>query len=193
MANVEFWWELVQTVLLVGFVFLLAGLTYNVASIRARIGPEARSTSLLKVGAAAPELRRDEARTKRPVVLAEIAGGGQVSVVAFLSPTCSACINDVPHLNALAETQPDVAFIAVIEVGDGFNFQADLSPAIRVVADTDRLLQAAFDVQLFPHISVVDFEGRLAAHAVSDVRGLEPLLRGLAGSVPANSRRLVVP
>ncbi len=177
MGSFYFWWEIGQTVLLITLVFLLIGLTYNLASIRVRLGPEARPSSRLQVGAAAPELRGREAGTHRPVVLNDISRGGRVSVAAFLSPTCGACINDVPKLNALAESHPDVAFIAVIEVGDGFDFEADLSSEIQVVVDTDRLLQVAFDVKIFPHVAVIDRAGKLAAQGDTELRDVASLLR----------------
>ncbi len=180
MGSFYFWWEIGQTVLLITLVFLLIGLTYNLTSIRVRLGPEARPSSLLQVGAAAPELRGREARSHRPVVLNDISRGGRVSVAAFLSPTCGACINEVPRLNSLAEEHPDVAFIAVIEAGDGFDFEADLVSEIHVVQDTDRLLQAAFDVKIFPHLAVIDRAGKLAAQGVAELRDLEPMLRTLS-------------
>ncbi len=177
MGSFYFWWEIGQTVLLTTLVFLLIGLTYNLASIRVRLGPEARPSSLLQVGAAAPELREREARSHRPVVLNDISRSRRVSVAAFLSPTCGACINDVPRLNALVESHSDVAFIAVIEAGDGFDFEADLVPEIQVVPDTDRLLQAAFDVKIFPHLAVIDRAGKHATQGVTELRELAPLLR----------------
>jgi len=175
------WWEIGQTVILLGLVFLLVGLTYTVASIRVRLGPETRPSSLLQAGAAAPQLRGSEARSGQAVVLEDLARSGRATVVAFLSPTCGACVNEVPKLNALADGNPGVAFIAVIEEGNGFDFQSDLSRSIHVIADSDRLLQAAFDVKMFPHLAVIDGSGTLAATAVerlSDVAAiLQPMLR----------------
>ncbi len=62
---------------------------------------------------------------------------------------------------------------------NGFDFQADLSPEIQVVEDTDRLLQAAFDVKIFPHVTVIDRTGKLAAQGVSELGDLAPLLMTL--------------
>lgn len=169
-------WEVGQSVAIVAIAFLLVGLTYNLSLIRSRLGPERKPTSLLGVGVPAPALRRADARTNATVDLEDLARQGRPAVVLFLSPTCSACIRHVPGLNALAERSSDVAFVAVVEDGAGFDFAADLSHALRLVVDTDRRLQAAFDVHMFPHVAVVDRDGRLAAQAVSEIEDIPHLL-----------------
>lgn len=184
--NLTLWVLLVLTVFVSAQAFFVMGLTRTIALIRLRLGPEARPAGLLQEGGTAPDLRRTDSRTNEPVRLDEILSGGRAAVVAFVSPTCSACVNHLPRLNALAEHHADVAFIAVVEEGNGFDFAADLSPAIKMVTDSGRLLQAAFDVRLFPHLAVIDGEGRLVAQGVSDAGELEPLLQTLRVSTAAH-------
>ena len=183
MSGLPIAWELVQSVLLVGSALLLAGLTYNLASILRRIGPESPPDSLLRLGAAAPELRSRDVRTGQPIVLAELSRAGCPALVAFLSPGCKTCVQEVSELNKLAAKDTDLGIIAVIADGTGFDFEAELSREVGVVTDPDNLLHAAFDVRMRPHLTVIDREGRLIGQGARELQELEPVL-ALLGRFP---------
>ncbi len=163
---------------------------------RSSARPLARALPFVEVGlGAGAEARRAPAaheigddRHGETVNLAERVDGVRFGVVVFLSPTCRACIDDAPILNALAERRRDARFVAVIEDADGFDFAADLSPTLHVVVDRDRRLQSAFDVRGFPYAVVVDSDGRIAANAIAGVRDIESrlqVIRRVAEDTPA--------
>ncbi len=169
-------WEVSQTALLLAVTGGLIGVTSITAAIRERLGPELPPSRPLEPGAVAPEQLEQDVRNGKLVSLAERVEGVRFTVVVFLSPTCRACIDDVPALNALTERLDDTRFVAVIEAADGFNFAADLSPALNVVGDRDRQLQAAFGVARFPHGVIIDGDGRIVAHSLADVRDIDQLI-----------------
>ena len=179
MSGLPIAWELVQSVLLVGSALLLAGLTYNLASILRRIGPESPPDSLLRLGAAAPELRSRDVRTGQPMVLAELSRAGCPALIAFLSPGCRTCVQEVSGLNKLAAKDMDLVVIAVVDEGTGENSLQTIDERVWIVEDRGHELAEAFEVRKIPFVYVIDRNGQVSMRAVTNTRlDLEDALDG---------------
>jgi methylamine dehydrogenase accessory protein MauD len=101
-------------------------------------------------------------------------------VLAFLTPTCLACRELIPHLNEVIETRGREFDFVVICRGDR-EFCRTLrwrdGIAASVIADETGRIEAAFDVQLTPFVYVLDYEGRVLVRGVAnDWRHVESLL-----------------
>jgi thiol-disulfide isomerase/thioredoxin len=161
-------------------VLAVLGLAYLVAVLMRRqppdLGPVVPNAGLA-IDSEAPVLVGQEVRTGETVRLSDYAG--QVTVVAFVSPTCKPCVDLVRHLNALAKTRRHVRLIVVVLPGSGYDYGRNLGQSIRVLADTDGSRQNSWQVEITPLTYVIDGQGTVKMKSVSnDLLALEDTLDG---------------
>jgi hypothetical protein len=90
------------------------------------------------------------------------------TVVAFLSPDCKGCHEQLPELASWAASQDRSRVLAVVDgrSGDPEQLITTLSPVAQVItADAFSQVAGAFRVQSFPSFFQVDAGGRLLATA----------------------------
>jgi thiol-disulfide isomerase/thioredoxin len=161
---------------------MLLGVLYLLAIIRRRLGPDPGPlvpADGLPIGHEAPPLSAPEARTGRMVHLTDFRG--REAVVAFLSPTCTPCVDLADHLNHLANVRRDVAVIIVVAAGEGFDYAAGLGKRVLVIADRAGDMQVVYEVKRMPLVYVVDARGYVAIRVVPrDLTDLEDMLDRIA-------------
>ncbi len=173
------WAEVLKWIILGILVVLQVGQAYTIVNLRRRLPGTNRR---LQVGMTAPGLRTQEARSHDRVVLEDFIRDGRPAVLVFVSPSCASCKRLVPLLNTLAEEHDSVDFFCVIAAGRGYDFKANLTATIHAVPDADGSWQRDFEVSVFPHVTAIDRDGRIAAQGVQDARGMAEVIGSLASN-----------
>jgi len=116
---------------------------------------------------------------------------GKVVVLEFWATWCSACVEEIPHLNSLvrslqvASKSANIQFIAVDDEDSGIvkKFLAKMPIDGWVGLDTSKKTIDAYDAQNRPRTFVIDTQGRIAATLRPEQLNREQLL-ALAGGEP---------
>jgi peroxiredoxin len=94
--------------------------------------------------------------------------GNGVVVVEFWSTTCSACKDELPHLNDLYLEYREDGLIAIAISVDSARLEKDVKPFIqgrgykfKVLLDPDKDAYRAFHVASIPMTFIIDEEGKL--------------------------------
>lgn len=118
--------------------------------------------------------------------------GDRAGLFAFLSPDCGGCEKLVPHLNAFATARSDVDVTALLPLGaeEGRKVARRLGLKTCVLGEHETDAFAAYNVQLTPHIVVVDIDGRVVASGAAHDE--EELLRLTRAVEPVPQARVAV-
>jgi hypothetical protein len=176
-----YWAVVLQGVVLVLVCLMLVGLIYVVTELRRRAGPGPGALvpgEGLAIGARAPVLAATDARNGKSAV--PVIAGGRSTVMAFLSPKCSPCVNLVPGLNRVAARERGTQFVAVVPDGKGFDFAQGLSKRIKVLRDEDGALAQAYKAGKTPMVYLIGGDGKIAMRAIPNtVLDLDHALEGI--------------
>ena len=98
---------------------------------------------------------------------------GQRALVAFLSPDCNGCLDQLPHLVEYASTFPEGRdqVLAVLGGTDQTveKMRAQLDPYCRIVVEPwgSGAIAGAFHVLMWPSFALLDPDGRIAANGIA--------------------------
>jgi thiol-disulfide isomerase/thioredoxin len=172
--------EVLQWGVLVLLVGLVAGMSYLIADINRRLGPDAGvlvPNDGVGLNEEAPRFSERDARTGVQVQVAETS---EATVLVFLSPTCGPCIDLVPDINRLAKSRKALQIIAVIGGEGGHDYGKSLAAEVAMLVDRDLDLNKKYGVQRTPLVFVIDGTGKVAMRSVAnDFVDLEDTLDGI--------------
>src|SRR4029453_12518017 len=118
---------------------------------------------------------------------------GRVVLVSFGTYTCINWIRSLPYVRAWSDKYADHGLVVVGVQTPEFDFEADVDPAARsiaemdvrypVVVDNDYAVWRAFDNHYWPALYFVDAEGRIRHHhfGEGEYMGSEMVLQMLLG------------
>ena len=161
--------------------FLLAGALRMIGVLQLRLGddPGALVTDAgLERGVQAPDFEAADVETGSMTRLSLLSE--QPRLIAFMSTSCLACRELVPHLNEVASTREgEFEFLVVCrgDPGSCRSFKRELNLVLPVVADVTGNIEKTYEVPASPFIYVLDYQRRVLIRGVAnDWRHLESLL-----------------
>jgi methylamine dehydrogenase accessory protein MauD len=168
----EFWAaSLVVLWLLVLFMaFLLLGALRQLGLLQLRLGsdPGALVTrSGLDRGTIAPDFTAEPVGGGPATTLSALSA--QPRVLVFLSTSCYACKEFLPHIKEVARTRSGWEFVVLCR-GDRPSCQAFLKGSdvlAPILLDLDGLISASYEVALTPFVYVLDYERRVLIRGVA--------------------------
>jgi len=155
----------------------------------------------IKVGDPAPEIRFDKLLPDQPVANASFqALAGKAVVLEFWATWCAPCVEEIPHLNALAQKFKDrpIVFLSVSdeepEVIEGFLKKRPIAGLVGIAHTVSPW--KLYDVEGVPRTVLVDGMGKVAGvtfpSSLSE-SALEDLLAGRPLSLPKPLAPLLEP
>jgi thiol-disulfide isomerase/thioredoxin len=158
--------EIVQWIIVVVLVILVAGFVDKTAEFHRRLGPDPSAlltSRALAVGALVPEVRTRDVRSGDQIVLPE--RGVTRRIVVFLSPSCSACVDAIPQLNAL-QAKASEPIVVVTRDAPQAQFGERLDRRIALIDDPDNAVERQFRVPVTPYVYLIDDAGIVQLSAV---------------------------
>lgn len=108
---------------------------------------------------------------------------GRPSVVVFWASWCGPCIEEVPHLNAIAEAYGDRVEVIGVNMGEALPTIVETKNRTSMrydsLVDEDKKLAGSWRVRRLPLLIVVDSEGRIRLRGSASEQELKVLLDSL--------------
>lgn len=161
--------------------FLLAGALRELGILHMRFGTDAGALITeagLERGTAAPPFSARDLETGEIV---QVGSPSRQRMIMFLTPSCVACTQVIPHLNEVMETHGDEFDFLVVCSGDDkacLNLARKNRLKTPILSDPDSSISSAYQVRYTPFGYVLDPTGRVLMRGVAtDWRQLESLLK----------------